>query len=540
MPTTLDLDTSLVNAIGNQRPRIENAPEHETSEGDRVSRFAELCGVNLDEWQRYVIHGMFARDAFGRWSASEFGLLVSRQNGKGEILVVYDLAQLFMFPRVDNRRKTILHSAHEMKTAIDGFQRLAGVIEANPKLMQRVKAVRTANGQEAIELKPRVGQQLGDRIKFIARSRNSGRGFSSDANVYDEAQELTNKARSALTYTQTQTPNRQEIFTGTAPDEDNESEVFEGVRDRGRSHRGRHTGWMEFTPEGSELPDPVVGIGPDPMPLEHRGRVYIDLSDRKHWHDTNPSLNIRGFTDETIEGEIERATDIWSLARERFSVWPDPVEVDGDPALNDLDLAIWDAMAGEDYRITEPQVISIALARGGQFATIGYGKRYSDEELVVEHKHTARGTLWVAAYVAAVKVDFPKALVVLDPKNAAVILTDLDKEGVKYLGMNLNELAAAYSLMLEMNNGQQQGAIDDEMLGKKIHGFVLHPDQAEVTASLKYAIPRAVGSAGFTWDASDVTKPITMAQAVTWAVWGVKKLESAPPPKAPAVVIGYA
>lgn len=509
------------------RPRIEHAPEAYGTFGPRVCDFADACGVVLDEWQRYVINGLFAVNEAGKWVASEFGLVVARQNGKGEILVVYDLAHLFMFPRVDNRRKTILHSAHEVKTAEDGFQRLSGVIESKGKLMDRLEVgrsngIRIGNGVQGITLAKRKGQTNADRIKFIARTRSSGRGFPSDINVYDEAQEMSSHARDALTYTQTTAPNKQELFTGTAPGPENDAEVFEGVRDRGRAHSGKKTGWMEYTPEHSEDPRALLVHPRIPLGLIDESRPIIDLGSHKVWREANPAVNIRAFSFETIADEVERATDIESLARERFSWWPNRAEV-VEEALNELDLEVWARHATEDAREFKPDSIAISVGRGGGYSTISIAARADLDTIVVKHASTQKGTRWVPAYVADLKDKHPDALVVLDPKNATATLTDLEGAKVKFMRMSLDEIMGAYSSFIELVN----------------EGLVEHPPQKEVDASLKAATPRAIGKSGYTWDQSDPSKPVTHTQSATFAVWGVKKLESAPP-KPPAVVRGYA
>lgn len=527
----LELDLT---SPGDQRPRIENTPLAFGTFGPKVIDFAAACGVSLDDWQQYVITGLFAVLEDGRWASSEFGLLVSRQNGKGEILVAYDLAHLFLFPRPDNRRKTVLHTAHEVKTAVDGFQRLTGVIESKGKLMDRVedRGIRVGNGQEGITLKKRDGQLNGDRCRFIARTRSSGRGFAGDVNVYDEAQEFSSSKRDALTYTQTTSPNRQEVYTGTVPGDENDPEVFEGVRDRGRSHSGARTGWMEWSPAGAESPKAILRHPKTPVtdPLVDLGRVIIDLSSRVAQRAANPAVNIRAFNFERIDEEVERATDIEALARERFSVWPDKADEVAESA-NDLDLEVWDRVGDDKVRFKPstptgelvPESIAVALGRAGQFATIALGARFDVEHVAVAHHDTRKGTLWVAAEIAELKATYPDALVVLDGKNAASILTSLDTVGVKYMALNLNELAASQASFIEWSNA----------------GLVLHPPQAEVRKSLESAVPRAIGQTGFTWDASDPTKPVSHAQAVTWAMFGVQKLEAAPP-KPPAVVKGYA
>lgn len=468
-------------------------------------RFLQACGLTLDEWQAYVIGGLFDVGPDQTWAATEFGALISRQNGKGEFLVGYDLAHLFLFPRLDNRRKTILHTAHEMKTAIDGFQRLVGVIEANPKLMARVANIYTANGQEGIVLKKRPGQLLADRIRFIARSKSSGRGFTADVLVYDEAQELSLQAQRALTYTQSQVQNRQELFTGTVPEEGvNDCEVWQGVRDRGRTGRGKRTGWMEWTPEGSDDPEQVDDI---------------DLGDPKVWADSNPSLGIR-MPVQSVVDQYERAmeTDPEGFARERLSIWPNPRPA-VEAKLSELDLEQWKKGIDPNASVQgDGTVIAIALGRGGRFATIGKANRYDSDTFAVEHHKTEMQTRWVAAEVKELREQLGGALVVLDAKNAAPIVTSLTEAKIPFMAMNLDEIAAAHSLFIEYVNA----------------GLVAHRDQDEVTKSLRFATTRPIGRAGDTWEASDPSKPITMAQVVTWALWGVFKSEATPKKQKPA------
>lgn len=494
---------------GSQRPRLESRPSAAGGHGDRVLQFSQLCGLTLDDWQQHVIHALFEVDESGAWASSEFGALVSRQNGKGEILVAYDLAHLFLFRRPDGRRKTILHTAHEVKTAIDGFQRLAGVVESNPRLMALVENIYTANGQEGITLKKRPGQLQGDRIRFIARTKKSGRGFTADVVVYDEAQELSLQSLNALTYTQSTIQNPQGLFTGTVPEDGvNDAEVWEGLRDRGRAGTGARTGWMEWSPAGSEDPDVAEAI---------------DLGDLQAWQESNPSLGLR-MPVESVQDQYERAltTDPAGFGRERLSIWPNrrPAEA---VRLSELDLDQWKLNTIDSAALGDDPVVSIALGRGGGFATVAAASRFDDDSIVVEHKKTAKQTMWVAGYVRDLVAELGAALVVLDPKNAAVIINDLDAAGVRFLPMNLTEIAGAHSMFIEYVNA----------------GAIVHRGQDEVAKSLQFATTRNIGQAGSTWEPSDPSKPISHAQAVTWAAWGVKKREAQPPRK-PAVVRGYA
>ncbi|MGX1932052.1 hypothetical protein [Microbacterium resistens] len=464
--------------------------------------------MRLEDWQEYVVWAWHDIDSDGRWAASECGLLVSRQNGKSEALVAFDLARLFLFPTEDLRRRTVLHTAHELKTATETFEKVSAIIAGNERLMEMVEHIYTANGKEAIVLKPRKGQLLGDRLRFVARSKNSGRGFAANDIVYDEAQELSPQARKALTYTQSTIPNRQEIYAGTVPGEDNDGEVFEGVRDRGRAGAPRTT-WQEWSPEGAEDP---------------KRAAIIDVSDPRTWQQGVPAMGT-WIEPATVQEQVDRALDRDELLRERFAVWPNRPE-DVAESLSDLDLQAWiDAAGLFPVEGDSPgAVIAIAVSRGGGSATVAAGRRVDQDRIAVEHKKTSAGTLWVAAYVKSLKAELGNALVVLDPKNAVAIINALQGAGVKYLAMNLDEVAAAHALFIEHTNA----------------GGVVHRDQPEVTASLQFAGVRVLTrGGGQTWEPSEAKKPITQAQAVTWALWGVLKSEATPKRERP-IVKGYA
>lgn len=499
---------SLVTLLGDQRPRLESRPDAVGSWGELAVDFATAAGMKLEDWQEYVVWAWHDVDTNGKWAASECGLLVSRQNGKSEALVAFDLARLFLFPTEDRRRRTVLHTAHELKTATETFEKVSAIVAANERLMDMVDHIYTANGKEAILLKPRPGQLLGDRLRFVARSKGSGRGFAANDIVYDEAQELSPAARKALTYTQSTIPNRQEIFAGTVPGEDNDGEVFEGVRDRGRAG-ARRTTWQEWSPDGAEDP---------------KRAASIDVNDPRTWQQAVPAMGT-WIDPSTVEEQVARALDRDELLAERFAVWPSrPDEVA--ESLSELDLQAWiDAGGAFPVEGAAPgAVIAIAVSKGGGSATVAAARRVDAEHIAVEHKKTAAGTLWVAAYVKQLKALLGDALVVLDPKNAVAVVASLQGAGVRYMAMNLDEIAGAHGLFIEHSNA----------------GAVVHRDQPEVTASLQFAGVRNLGrGGGQTWEQSDAKKPITHAQAVTWAVWGVLKRESTPEKKRP-IVRGYA
>jgi phage terminase large subunit-like protein len=281
--------TSTLNApsvlLGDQRPRLRSVPPSASSEGDRVAALAEAAGLDLDDWERWVLAQGLGRAADGKWSAFETALIVARQNGKGAILEALELAALFLD---DFGVELILHSAHEFKTASEAFRRVQARIDNHPSFRRRVRQVYLQRGAESIELKN------GKRLRFIARSGGSGRGFSADLVILDEAYELGDAAMAALLPTLSARPNPQIWYTSTAglPT----SSQLGLVRARGVRGDDPSLAFMEWSA------DPA---GYDP-------------ADPRCWAQANPGLGIR-ITPEYIVKE-RAAMAAAEFARERLSV----------------------------------------------------------------------------------------------------------------------------------------------------------------------------------------------------------------------------
>jgi hypothetical protein len=501
--------------LGLQEPRVRALPTSRIdSLLDDILDICDLAEIRCDPWQEGALEAIASIDADGQWAATEFGILVSRQQGKGNILLPYELAHLFLWPREDGAPKLIGHTAHEGPTAREAFRRARRIILASPILRaelvgggkqtaQGVTGISTGNGNMAIELKN------GNRIVFFTRTGAAGVGVSFDVLIVDEAQHSPLTILEALLPASDASPNLQVLFTGTVPKEDQDGEYFEGIRDRGRAGGQERTGWIEHTPVGSDDPDAAA---------------KIDLGDPQVWREGNPGLGIR-LAWKTVRDAWDRMgqTNPDAFARQRLSIWPSR-RPEVAARLSELDIEVWKRHARADAGVSgDGVVLSLALGRGGGYGTIGAAVRCDTDSIAVEHLHTESGTLWIAAKLKQLKADHGDALVVLDAKNAAAVIASLDQAKVKYLAMNLDELAAAHSLFIEHANA----------------GLVPHRDQAEVTKSLELATTRNIGRAGQTWEQSDPTKPVSQAQAVTWALWGVLKSE-ATPKRAPAQVRGYA
>lgn len=243
----------------------------------------------------------------GRLSASEVAALLARQNGKGgwlEAVAIWSLFEVWLYGERDGlsgRKNTTLWTAHELKTCDEAYTRVVALIKSNPDLAAEVVTWNGGlTGTHIIQLRD------GSRLVFLARSKSSGRGFSPRRIIFDEAQEFSASAFRAMMYaTSAQGARRQLIYAGTVPSEENDSAIWTGVRDRGRSGKVARLAWAEWTPEGSD-----------------DARTPVDPTSWKARAESNPALGERILPD-TIDEEWDAAqADIEGFLRERMSVWP--------------------------------------------------------------------------------------------------------------------------------------------------------------------------------------------------------------------------
>ncbi len=190
---------------GWQEPPIQIAPPSVSTAGQEAIDLARKAGLKLDPWQQHVLRVGMGEKPDGSWAAFECCVNVPRQNGKGAVIEARVLWGLFI-----GGERLILLSAHEFKTAKNAFKRIERLIRGCPDLHKRVKAYRYTVGEESIEL------HSGQVLRFIARSKGSGRGFTGDCNILDEDMILGDEAMDALLPTMAAVENPQIWYLGSA------------------------------------------------------------------------------------------------------------------------------------------------------------------------------------------------------------------------------------------------------------------------------------------------------------------------------------
>lgn len=385
---------------GARRPRVEVCPPHAYSLGPEAVELAKLAGLDLDPWQQDALRVMLAVREDGKWACFEYGEIVARQQGKGAILEARALAGLFLLGE-----RLIMWSAHEYKTAMEGFLRLRALVynlEQTGLIPDgAVKTIKT-NGEESFEI-----VATGQRVKFIARSKSSGRGFSGDCNLIDEAFAYTFAQQAALMPTMSARPNPQIVYVSSPPLDGESGEVLFALKARAEAGGDDSLGWRDW------------GLAAN---LDQVDR--LDLDDRALWAATNPALGIR-ITEETISRE-RRSMGAPEFARERLSVWPRQ-QVGGGA----IDLATWAALRDPQSRRHGDVAIGVDIAPDRRYAAIGlYGKRadgYGHVQLVDYRP----GTDWILDRIREWREAVNPVAIAMGRACAASLEVELEKLGIK-------------------------------------------------------------------------------------------------------------
>lgn len=458
-----------VERLGCQEPTLLHLPSDRHGNAvDEAVDLAAVAGLHLDPWQRDGLEGALWERPDGRWSATEVCCVVGRQNGKGSILEARQIAGLFLFGE-----RLQLHSAHEWRTCVEHFRRVRDLIEGSPPLMDRVKIIKTGSIEQVIELK------TGERIRFLARSGKSGRGFTADVVYLDEAFELDVEVMGALLPTLSARRNKQIWYTSSAPHA--RSHFLQSVIDRARA-----------------------GTDPRLFMQAWLSEPDIDISDPEVWWRVNPAMGIR-IDLEFVENEYRTLTAAGDegrieFARERAGV-PE-TERGGDWSV--IPSATWaavcDGMHAADGRI----VFAVEVTPDRSAASIVA----CSEDRVVEMVDHRPGTGWLVGRLAELRRNHDRRLIttVIDKGGPTGSLEDDIRRATGRLHcFSGGDIARATSAFYD-------AVADGEVRVRS------HPD---IDSAVAGARKRSSGDA-WVWDRRDDSVDVSPLVAATLAHWTVK------------------
>lgn len=468
------------------------------SAGKEAVELANLAGLQLDDWQKYVLESAMGIREDDLWAANEVGLVVPRQCGKGSIIEARELWGLY----VGNEQ--ILHTAHLFKTALEGFNRIWGLIQSTPELKQEVSRVVRNHGEEGIQLKS------GARLHFGTRNKGAGRGLTLDTVINDEAMMgLGPSEVSAIMPTVSARPNPQIWNLGSAGTKD--SLHFGSVRHRGVKASDPRLCFLEWSIDGCD----------DFCPPECTDHDPIDTVES--YAKSNPALGIR-VSLEHVESE-RRSLPREEFARERLGVGTWPVQGN---AWHVISEEAWEACCvGNDESGIEGMVsLALDVTPDRQYACLAVAGLNDEGFTHVEipangaqYDHVA-GTRWIVDRMQELVDRWRPVSVVVDPSyQGGMFVAELEARGI------------TVTLPKARDYAQACGAFYSAVVPRRGDGHTLvHPDQAPLSTAVAGAEKRE-RSGLWVWDRQSRFTDISPLVAATLAMWGLHKKINEPDKK---------
>lgn len=482
--------------LGARSPRLELHPPYEMTYGPAAVELTRRAGQRLDPWQGDSLDVMLGLRHDEKFASFEFAEWVSRQNGKGGIGEARVLVG-FVGPLAE---RLILWSAHEYKTAMEAFRRIGWllvnlgrrdgknlIVIPGRALNQRadvpIKVINT-NGEESYER-----LDTGQRVRFVARTAGSGRGFSGDCNLIDEAFAYMFAHQSALMPTLSARPNPQLVYLSSPPLNALGGEVMYQLRRRAKAGGDEGLGYRDWGLDGA---------------LE--ALEAIDLDDERLWAAANPALGIR-ITLETIRRERRSMSDV-DFARERLGIWPREISEAGYRVIPEQTwIAALDAGSQLDGRpafgvYVSPDRSHAAIAAAGMRK--GGGRHIELTGNEAEGDDHRDGTAWIVPRLRQLEANSP-SVVVIDDK---AVFEEAERAGLKVHQANVSDVVTGCQLLYD-------GIAGADMQGRTIR----HVGQAAMTAAVAGATKRKVGSS-WAWERHDLTVDIAPLAAASLALAG--------------------
>lgn len=427
-------------------------------------------GEPLDEWQENVLQATLGERSDGRWAARQIGVSTPRQNGKSQIIVARALAGVLFFSE-----ELILCSAHQQDTAREVFNRLVDILERNPKLDARVDTYGKALNREYIRFKG------GQTIRFKARSTSSGRGFTADCLLLDEAQILGAAAWSAILPTMSARPNPQVWLFGTPPTPQDDGEVFARFREAGLEGKDTRLAYLEWAADSQD-----------------------DIDDPATWAKANPSYGLR-IGHEAIESERSTMSDD-QFTLERLGIWDGGI---GGQAV--IDPASWKLCADPASMAIERLTLAVDVAPDRSAASVSLAGQRADDLWHVELDEHRKGADWVPAWLEQRCERNRVHAVVMDERCGLVE----ERNGRFYVE------GTSIVVTLATADGKDMAIACAKFFDTVMAERLRHTDQPQVNVALSVARKRPLAG-GWAWNRKNATSDITPIVSETLALWGAQ------------------
>lgn len=462
---------------GRQEPTFRHAPQSESSDGGKAVELLRRGGIDLLPWQALVLGDWLAREG-ETWAAGTCGLSVPRQNGKTVVVAGRISWGMVAYG------EWVIYTAHLQKTATETFEAVRAIFDT-PALRPLVQEVKTALGREEIRLKS------GGRIKFLARTRNGGRGQHGDLLIFDEGQTVDDDVVASFLPCLAASKNPQTIYAGTPPDEMGAGKVLRKLRESAHANAAG-VAWAEWAVDKLE-------------PAKH--------GDAELWAYANPSYGYL-IKPTTVQNEFaQMAAD--KFARERLGWWADNVL--REPP---IDPAAWERCTVDKA----PQGLicyGVKFAPDGSTVSLSVAVKPDDGPVFVEgieNRAMNAGTAWLVEWLMA-RRDKAAQIVIDGRSGSAALINRLIEHNMPphtIIAPNTAQVIAAAS-------GFKAAVLE---------GNIAHIEQPAMTAAVTLTRKRKIGTdGGWSFDSTE-QGDATLAESAALAFWAVTTTKRRPGRKA--------
>lgn len=457
---------------GRQSPTFTNVKTGDATKGKQAIDQYNQSGQTLMKWQASQIDAIMTTTPDGLWKYMQYGLCISRRNGKGEILATRELDGLIEL------NEKICHTAHRTTTSHDAFVRLytllkkKGYEEHSRKKEEMPERSFYASKQYGLE---HIEVYGGGTIDFRTRTNNGGLGEGFDLLVIDEAQEYTSKQESALIYTVSASKNPQTILVGTPPTATSGGDVFERMRKNVISGTTIDVGWAEWSID----------------------KLTEEINNPELWYEYNPSLGLM-LTERNIRGELTVGAVDFNI--QRLGLWLTYTQKSA------ISAADWQALQVDQCPVLKPErYFGVKYSRDGQTVALSVAAKTEDGKIFVEAidcRPARTGNGWLLEYMH----NKNNAGVVIDGASGQTVLTaEMVKAGFKAPVLPAVKDVIASASMFEQ-------LIDA--------GKLVHMDQPGLADVISNCDHRAIGSGGgYGYKSLSDKYDITIMESAVLAIW---------------------
>lgn len=444
----------MTNRYGNQKPRIDIYRNGDIWLADKTLELLESYGIDLKPWQKSILYRWMAveQDADGNWKwvNPDCGLLVPRQNGKTELLIVRIIGGMIFLG------EALIYTAQSDNTVSEIKRRVLRFFydaEAEIRDMLTDEFDKEPKSLDYIELRN------GGRCVFRTRTRTNGLGSTNDTLLKDEAQEETDAQQEALlpTLSAGHNQNHQTISVGTPPSGGSNGTVFMRMRRNVLDGKTTDICWQEWSIE-----------------------TITDPSDEDAWYATNPSLGYFLMKSAVRKESMTMATDSFNKMRLGWVAGVENMRAISDDQ--------WSPLAVKEVILPEnPNLVySIKFAPDGSSVSLAVGVLMPNGKIhveLLERKPMSAGTHWLSQWLLE---RWRKAnKIIIDGASGTQLLVEElvrseRKMSKQILTPNVREAGAAYAAFYE--------AIEQ--------GLLTHYDQPALNLSIRTVKKRSIGKDG--------------------------------------------